>query len=264
MGGGAEKIASIVGTELFERNYDVHFLTYYDRTPLYPFKGKYYPLNEKDSNNIIIRELKLLKRAVAIAKYCKKYKIDTAIGFLEEANFPLILSKFFGNKSKLIVSERNNPTLKNLLYKILIKILYPLSDKIIAVSDGVKKILIEEFKLSNVERIYNIQNIEHFKFQEKKRIEKRDLEIMYDDSFKFINIGRLSQQKGQIILIKALKDVTEQFPNTKLIILGEGKLRKKLMRTIQKLHLEDNVFLLGNKKNVFPYLREADCFVFSS
>ncbi|MDL0105762.1 glycosyltransferase [Campylobacter vicugnae] len=87
----------------------------------------------------------------------------------------------------------------------------------------------------------------------------------FQNRFKvFINVARLSIEKDQEKLIRAFKDVNTKYPNTKLIILGDGPLKEKLENLIKKLKLKKSVFLLGRISNPYPYLKKADCFVMSS
>lgn len=81
---------------------------------------------------------------------------------------------------------------------------------------------------------------------------------------KFINIGRMSHEKDQIKLIKAFNIVHKKNPNTRLFILGDGPLRHDLELTIKELGMEKIVYLLGQQPNLFPYLKNSDCFVLSS
>ncbi|WP_141082914.1 glycosyltransferase, partial [Campylobacter vicugnae] len=87
----------------------------------------------------------------------------------------------------------------------------------------------------------------------------------FQNRFKvFINVARLSIEKDQEKLIRAFKDVNTKYPNTKLIILGDGPLKEKLENLIKRLKLKKSVFLLGRISNPYPYLKKADCFVMSS
>lgn len=262
-GGGAERIASILGTELQERDYDVHFLTFYDTKDKYDFKGKYTTRDEKFSTSLISKGWKLFSRAKDIAKYCKEYNIDITISFMEESNFPNVLSKIFGNKSKIITSIRNNPNPNSKLYKFLIKKLYPYADLNTCLSKGVENIINNKFLISNTRTIYNMQNIDKNVKLSKKKLPEKYKEL-FEDSFNFINIGRLNNQKAQWSLIRAFKKVNEEKSNTNLLILGKGKLKKKLQKLIKDLDLEDSVFLLGFQDNPFVFLRKSDCFVLSS
>ena len=89
-------------------------------------------------------------------------------------------------------------------------------------------------------------------------------ELFNGDYFNFINVGRLTQQKGQWFLIRSFRKVVNQHENARLFILGEGKLKKELEDLINKLNLKENVFLLNIQENVFPFLKSSDCFIFSS
>ncbi|MFW6285744.1 MAG: glycosyltransferase [Nanoarchaeota archaeon] len=267
LGGGAERVASIIGTQLYNKKYDIHFLTFYDRREKYNFKGKYFSLNEKDSSNILIQSKKLISRARAIAKYCKKHKIDTSIGFMEEANFPLVLSKqLFGNKSKIVVSQRVDPSKQNEKYRHLTKFLYNKSNKVVALSRGVENFLQKSIGVNSKKTttIYNTINLENINVLKEEKIPSKYAKIFTKKNNIFINIGRLEKQKGQKYLIKSFKKLVDYNNNCKLIILGEGKLRNELQNLINSLNLQNNVFLLGNQKNIFPFIQKSDCFIFSS
>ncbi|EKF86483.1 hypothetical protein [Methanobacterium formicicum] len=46
VGGGSERFAAILGTELYNQGYDVSYLTLMDENPKFKFSGDYYTLNE--------------------------------------------------------------------------------------------------------------------------------------------------------------------------------------------------------------------------
>lgn len=81
-----------------------------------------------------------------------------------------------------------------------------------------------------------------------------------------IGIGRLTKQKNFTFLIKCFAAIKQEFRNEnyKLIIIGEGEEREKLHELILKLNLNKYVRLVGYKKNVYEYLKFANCFILSS
>ncbi|MCL7710659.1 CDP-glycerol glycerophosphotransferase family protein [Actinobacillus pleuropneumoniae] len=81
---------------------------------------------------------------------------------------------------------------------------------------------------------------------------------------KFINIGRMSHEKDQLKLIEAFCEAKKVHANIRLFILGDGVLKQDLTNKIKELSLEKDVYLLGQKKNPFPYLKQADVFILSS
>ncbi|OAO24499.1 glycosyltransferase [Mammaliicoccus lentus] len=85
-----------------------------------------------------------------------------------------------------------------------------------------------------------------------------------EEDYKVMSMGRLSPEKGFDILIYAFKDVVEVNKNAKLYILGDGPLKKALENLIDKLKLNENVYLVGQKSNPFNIMKKCDLFVLSS
>ncbi len=267
VGGGAERIATEVGNVLDDKGYNVIFLTFVKKENEYEVETKRIVYNKYDNLIVGIDPFnpKIIVRAKKIADICEKYKINTVISFLYKTNITSILSKtIFNNKSKINCSVRNNPMLNfGKFEKYLIKKLYPKADKVVALSEGVEIELKENFSLDNTCYIHNVQNVGKFKRMAEKKILENHKEI-FDDSFNFITIGSLSKQKGQWYLLRCFKKVSQSRRDAKLIVLGEGSLRRNLEELVKKMDLEEKVFFLGNVENVFPYLKKSDCFVLSS
>lgn len=84
------------------------------------------------------------------------------------------------------------------------------------------------------------------------------------EDLNFVNMGRLSPEKAQDNLIRAFGQFHENYPNSKLFILGAGPLKDDLLDLIAQLDLHDSVHLLGQLENPFIFLKKCDCFVLSS
>ncbi|WP_241155870.1 glycosyltransferase [Neisseria yangbaofengii] len=80
----------------------------------------------------------------------------------------------------------------------------------------------------------------------------------------FITIGRLSMEKDHAKLINSFAQIAADYPDSRLLIVGDGALRHALSQQIAELKLENQVHLLGLRSNPFPLLKKADCFVLSS
>lgn len=80
----------------------------------------------------------------------------------------------------------------------------------------------------------------------------------------FVNLARLSPEKNQAKLINAFRMLVDVYPDSRLLILGDGPLKNDLSKLILDNNLSENVFLLGIRFNPFPFLKRADCFVLSS
>jgi glycosyltransferase involved in cell wall biosynthesis len=77
-------------------------------------------------------------------------------------------------------------------------------------------------------------------------------------------IGRLSEEKRHVDLIKAFEKVSSVLPETKLLIVGDGYLRGYLEKIVEESDLREKVAFLGFQENVFKYLRKMDLFVLPS
>ncbi len=271
VGGGSERFAATLGSKLYEEGYDISYLTLMEENPKYQFKGDYYTLNEGYIySNIFKRTLDLFIYAPKITKLCKELSIETIISVSEVANFHAVLSRWlYGNKVQIITSQHINPEifLESKLKSSLIKFFYPRADKTVCVSREIERILNEKYGVQNTLTIYNMMDIEENLKLAREKLPDKYQELFIgnkEESFNFINMGRLTRQKGQWYLIRSFRRVVDQHPHVKLFILGEGILRKELEDLINKLELNENIYLLGEQENIFPFLQKSDCFVLSS
>ncbi len=200
-----------------------------------------------------------------------KIKPDLLMSTMSHANLiAIIASQFLRFKLKTFIRESNHLSIsysgvsnfKRKLIYFLIKKFYPLADHIFCPSQGVMtdlisiapKILMKSSVLPNptiTPEIYTQSN-ENISLQ------------LNPNSFVFLAIGRLTEQKDFSTLIDAFNIVHKSRPETILIILGEGNLRPKLESHITSLNLQNNIFMPGFTINPFPYLKNCHCFVLSS
>jgi glycosyltransferase involved in cell wall biosynthesis len=78
-----------------------------------------------------------------------------------------------------------------------------------------------------------------------------------------IGVGRLTAQKRFADLIRAVANVRAR-RRVRLLIFGEGPERIELERTLEQLHLKQDVAFPGFTPNPYPYLKQADVFVLPS
>uniref|UniRef100_A0A9E7ZU23 Glycosyltransferase n=1 Tax=Bosea sp. NBC_00436 TaxID=2969620 RepID=A0A9E7ZU23_9HYPH len=83
---------------------------------------------------------------------------------------------------------------------------------------------------------------------------------------RLVTIGRLSEQKGHLVLLQALAQLARDGEPFKLTVAGDGPLRPQLERTIRELGLERHVELAGWMSNaeVRQAIREARALVLPS
>ena len=78
-------------------------------------------------------------------------------------------------------------------------------------------------------------------------------------------IGRLTEQKNHLMLIKAFKIIQKKYKNKLfLIIIGEGPLKKKYDAVIEKNKLKGSVLILKNMPEVKNYIHHSKLFIQTS
>ena len=81
---------------------------------------------------------------------------------------------------------------------------------------------------------------------------------------KIVSVGRFFRKKNQMMLIRAFAKIASKYPDYTLFIYGEGPLRRDLESLIKTLHLGNQVFLPGFKKNIHELISDAEFFILSS
>lgn len=208
-----------------------------------------------------------LRAIIPLARLIWRESPKVIISFMWGTNLIVLLSKLIMRfQSKIIISERTYLGKAFLNYsfpsvrKMLIKILYPRADKIIAVSSGVEHNLLDQFNLlphkikviPNGVDVSNIRSLMEISFA-----------MPFKDEGYIISIGRLEKVKNYPLLLKAYAKISKNY-NIGLVILGEGSEREYLAVLIHNLGLEGKVLMPGTVDNPFPWISNAKVLVLCS
>lgn len=137
-------------------------------------------------------------------------------------------------------------------------------DAIIAISEGVKNVLVEGGIDVNLIRVIP-DGIDFAPFEDKTSKDYLRQELSFEpDDFLVGIVAHLADHKGHKYLIQASQYLQEQAPKIKIIIVGEGPLRMELNQQAKNIHVEDMVFFLGFREDVPQILNSLDMFVLSS
>jgi len=90
IGGGAEKVAATIGSELTRRGHEVHLLTFYEADQKYDYIGIYHTLGEALLRSRLSKVARIPLRILAIRRYAKQYNIDVAVSFLEDQTVSIL------------------------------------------------------------------------------------------------------------------------------------------------------------------------------
>lgn len=259
-GGGAERIAVILGNMLIDNGYSVYY-----------FVGEEYQETAYECMGTIITErihaiefdncfeayYHLCSEAKRVRKLKRKYSIDISISFMEEFNYLNVLSR---GKDKVItrictiLSERQGEGIyfeKYFASRLLSK-----SDRIVVMSEYAKNDLVENYSIdkSKIMIIFNPAMIHHACSTEEWNY---GTEVV-------VSVGRLEIIKQPDKIIRAFAHVVKQCPKAHLIMIGQGLLLDYLKELCKKLCISTNVTLIGFQENVDFYLENAKVFVMAS
>ena len=257
IGGGAEKNAYNLGQNLFKK-YDVRYLKFYNFKDEYDVAQKCYCLQEKPKKNNLEKLFYIYKRIKFIKKTCQKYESHLVISFGFYSNILVSISSLKRNY-KVILSVRSNIYKQSFIIRNISRMLYNKMDSTHVVTKKMSSSL-KSIGINNIEHIYNGHQLQNY-----QTMANEDLPISIPiEKYVYLNIGRLNKAKGQWHLLKAFSLCSRENPNLILIIIGEGELEKELKHLVNSLNLQDKVIMLKNTLNIFPYIKRANCFCFTS
>lgn len=263
-GGGAERIAQIVGNYYVDQGDTVYyFILNRQITQDYAVKGKiiYADIDLNAGRSHAQKMIRLLLSSLKIRVLKFKYKIDAAVSFMEDANYLNVLSK-----GRELVITRVCHTLsayetlypKSFYYKKnIVSFFYKKADKVIVLSDDGYHEMRSRYGIPG-SRLIKIPNISNGITNVN---DGREWE--YGDKV-LICAGRLFFIKQQERIIRAFSYAHQKEPDATLIILGKGPQLRYLKHLCRKCAVQDHVLFLGFTDEPTWYFSHARAYVIAS
>ena len=254
-GGGVEKNLYYISNYLSKKNIDIYIVTANTNyKKFFNNKIKYICPDSLRWNN----SSRFIKTLICLALIIKKLPLKNISILSFQSNVSaIILSKLFNLKIIIRLNTSTDKYIKNLIKKFFFKTIYSMSDMIIVNSLEFKRNLHKVLKINSIQ-IFN--SIKYKDFNKKLRID-------YFKNFsgiKILSIGRLTDQKDQITILKCLNILKNKEINFRFYLIGEGYKLNMLKQYVKDQKLSKNVKFAGYKSNAFKYIQSADLFVLSS
>lgn len=254
--GGAERAAAHLSEYLVNQGHDVHNIIVIDDVS-YSYGGvvKNLGLLKNKSNGPFNK----LRRLLELRRYLKDQNFDVLIDFRFRTKLlqEYLISRFLYNCPTIYTVHSSDLTTYMPKSKISSSAIYKHVFRTVAVSDGIKEKLLQQYGFKNVVRIYNPIDIEKV---------KKDGEKAQSINYPYIvAVGQFDTGVKQFdVLIEAYSK--SKLPENKvhLVILGEGRLLEQLVAISQELGVGELVHFLGHKEIPYPYLRKAKFLVLTS
>ena len=271
-GGGMSLAVHNIAEHLVRQNHEV--------TVIYT-KSKNQKISEKINYEIEwAKQLNCMRYPLTIAKILKKViknkKLDVVHGNGPEALFfPRILK----DKNIDFIMSSHYADIWPFKIKEFLRFKYPFSTLPIRIIHNME-IASERYACCNANKIIVFSKYSKRNISLKYAIKKNNIKVVYygvDPRFFDIKInntqknnllfcGRLVEQKGLDILLKALPNLKRHYKDLTLDVVGDGPCKKSYIQLAQKLGVEDVVNFHGYVPlpNLFQYYKKAKLFVLPS
>ncbi len=266
--GGAERVFLNLMNEFIKKEIAVQLITN-RRTVLFDELSSEVDLTIHEIGNSKWIQIKTL---AAMFRQCKPNAIITT---QRHTNLLVSLAHFFArSKSTLIIREAAsniNENMKSirwfhrrLLATYLFRFAYRRSSRLIANSTGTKESLKRFQVVARDEKcciIPNPVNLDRIRLLAEEPVHE---ELIENGTRLLCWIGRFVDQKRPMDMLEAFAALHQADVNMRLVMFGDGPLRKLVQDRIKKEGLNQFVSLPGKSANPFFVLKRADVFVLTS
>lgn len=213
-------------------------------------------LNLESESNAFTEAIKANhKRIQAVRKIIRVNHSNYVVGFGDQCGILGVLASF-NTSAKAIFSERKDPLDTPLagIWRRLQRFAYKRAYMAVALSSGAQSILKKEYPLLPTVVIGNASSFE-----------KLEISDSSNSIPKILFVGRLHQQKGVDILLKAIGILLEKkcapfYCN----IVGDGDRMPELKVLAEQLGITPYVKFVGKSNNVMEWYAQSDIFVLPS
>lgn len=248
--GGAERVISLLSNELCSRGHEVGiYLTRVSDKCAYELDERITVYSEKTIRNTI----GVIK---GIRNYVKRFSPDIVVPFMTFQCMFTTMALMF-SKFPVVVCERNDPN--TIDGKPAPKYVFWVRDFLFSIAEGAvfqTPGARDMFSRSIIKKSKVIPNPIDSSVLPEPYEGKRDNRI--------VNVGRLSVQKNQQMLISAFAEIKDEFPEVSVEIYGDGNKGAELEALSESLGVAERVHLMGNVTGVCDYIKNARAFAFTS
>ena len=261
-GGGAERVALTLIKHFLARGYSVDLL-------LLRAKGELLALVPPQVTVVDLGAAQIRDAVLPVARYLKRVRPAA----LQISMWPLtvagiVAGMFSGSDARIVVSDHaalsreyaGHGFWHRQMLKWSMRLFYPRADARIVVAAATAKDLsaLSGIPRDSFEVVYNPVDVPIDVAVD------QDVERLWGGpGHRILNVGRLNLQKNQHLLLDSIARLSAE-RDARLIILGEGPLRRSLEERANQLGIEDRVAMPGYRLDPAAFYRSADLLVSSS
>lgn len=255
--GGTERVTTLIANELSRKKINVCILSLIEGEK---------PFFDLDSNvdfySLYEEKISFARNYISIIwkirNFLQDYKIDTLI-VVDSISCVFTVPALFGLKIKHICWEHFN-------FKVNLGVKYrdigrrwaaKYCDKIVVLTNSDKELWLEGIKKNNINsKLVTIPNPNPYENTNIDRYSTREKVI--------VAVGRLTEQKGFDLLIKAWAKISNHHAEWVLKIIGSGEDKESLELLAKNENVDSSVQLIPATKNIEIFYKQASIFCLSS
>jgi GalNAc-alpha-(1->4)-GalNAc-alpha-(1->3)-diNAcBac-PP-undecaprenol alpha-1,4-N-acetyl-D-galactosaminyltransferase len=258
--GGAERVMSLMANHWAEIDWRVTMVTLSGaETDFFPMSARISRVClrlEGSSSGAVSAGWRNIARVRALRSAIRSSRPDAVISFMESMNVLTLLATRL-TATPVVVAERTDPREHEIgaAWSMLRKGLYPRAAALVVQTHGVLAWAVERV---GAEKAHVIPN-------PVVQVSSRPSDAVgaYPQPF-VLAMGRLTQEKGFDLLLRAFEKASRLHSDWSLVILGEGSERASLEQLAGELGIAARVHLPGREAEPATIMAQASLFVLSS
>lgn len=252
--GGAERAVVNLSSQLARIGQDVTVIIYFSMPNEYEVDSKVKVINLSGGNEEKYNSLSYWGKIKMLRHILKSENPDFIFPFLPQVTIHSALAGF-DMRDKIIHTIRNNPavTPPSKVKRMLCNTIVCRSWKTIVQNEKQRAFYPAKYQ----QKMHVLFNPVSSELLQVKREYRKEIKSV-------IGVGRLDEQKNFGMLIRAMKQLHNKYPNLSARIYGEGQEREALQKLIEELGLQDVIFLMGRSNDMKSVYGTADLFVLPS
>jgi glycosyltransferase involved in cell wall biosynthesis len=181
-------------------------------------------------------------------------------------HFNQLFYSFIGAKlcgARLIHTEHSIEAYKRPKLRMALRLMSYFCHRIVVIGDDGARVMREDVGIPPQKLQIILAGVDLDSFGQPREQARNELDIDTDVPVAAI-VARLSSEKNHRNLLEAWKQVVTHIPQALLVMAGDGPEKESLVEEITRLGLNDNVRMLGVRRDVARILAASNLFVLSS
>lgn len=254
--GGSEKFVSFLCNHINTDHFTVCLVVLKNT-------GQFYQIENKNIEVIDLEESRVRYSLFKLKRVVHQFGPDIVFSTANHLNlYFAIFRKWFPGQVKFLARESSIVSINSQrapmpwLYNRLVRKYYRRFDLILCQSLYMQQDIVHHYKIPE-SRTVLISNVAEASEMHRKACSGKNA----TEPYKFITVGRLSDEKGIERLIHAVGLLTADF---RFYIIGSGPKKAYLQNLVNKLQLQKKIFFEGERAAPFSGMEDADLFLMGS